>query len=55
MNGAVAIYNLVKKCVDFQTEPGHAETVFDIEFPPINRYHIASCSYDETVRIWDVN
>jgi WD40 repeat protein len=55
VNGAVQVFNLSKKKVEFQTEAGHAETVFDLEFCPINKDIIASCSYDGTVRVWDVN
>jgi WD40 repeat protein len=55
INGAVQVFNLAKKKVEFNTEAGHAETVFDLEFCPINKDIIASCSYDGTVRVWDVN
>jgi WD40 repeat protein len=41
--------------VEFQTEAGHAETVFDLEFCPSNKDLIASCSYDGTVRVWEAN
>jgi WD40 repeat protein len=55
VNGAVQVFNIAKKRIEFQTEAGHAETVFDLEFCPNNKDLIASCSYDGTVRIWDVN
>jgi WD40 repeat protein len=45
----------MKRNVDFETEAGHAETVFDLEFCPGNRDVIASCSYDGSVRVWNVN
>lgn len=54
-NGSIQIYNLEKKQIEFQTEAGHAETVFDLEFCPSNKDLLASCSYDGTVRVWDVN
>lgn len=41
--------------MEFQTEAGHAETVFDLEFCPSNKDLIASCSYDGTVRVWEAN
>ena len=31
-NGAVGVYNFSKRCIEFQTEAGHAETIFDLEF-----------------------
>lgn len=55
INGAVAVYNVQRRCIDFQTEAGHAETVFDLEFNPSNRDIYASCSYDGTIRVWDAS
>lgn len=55
MNGAVQIFNIQKRRIEFQTEAGHAETVFDLEFCPADRNMFASCSYDGTVRVWDSN
>ncbi len=55
LNGAVTVYNLEKRKIEFQTEAGHAETVFDLEFCPMDRNLFASCSYDGTVRVWDSN
>lgn len=55
VNGAVCVFNLLKKSIEYCTEAGHAETVFDLRFCPNDREIIASCSYDGTVRIWNVN
>lgn len=55
VNGAVGVFNLAKRKVEFQTEAGHAETVFDINFCPFNRDILASCSYDATLRVWDAS
>jgi len=54
-SGAISIFNLSKKRVDFQTEAGHAETVFDLEFCPSNKNLVGSCSYDGSVRVWNAN
>lgn len=54
-NGALQVFNIVRKRVEFQTEAGHAETVFDLEFCPSNKDLIASCSYDGTVRVWEAS
>jgi hypothetical protein len=35
-NGALLVFNIARKRVEFQTEAGHAETVFDLEFCPSN-------------------
>ena len=53
-NGSVGIVDLNKKKLEFQTEPGHAETIFDIKFCPRNRDILATCGYDGTIKIWDV-
>ena len=55
VSGAVCIYNIKKRYIDFETEAGHAETVFDLRFCPSNRDLIASCSYDGSVRVWNAN
>jgi WD40 repeat protein len=54
-NGALLVFNIARKRVEFQTEAGHAETVFDLEFCPSNKDLIASCSYDGTVRVWEAS
>jgi len=52
-NGAVTIYNLKKRNIEFKTEAGHSETIFETEFCKSNSDYVASCSYDGTVRLWD--
>jgi len=54
-NGAVMVFNLNKRCIEFQTEAGHSETIFDVEFCISNPDYMASCSYDGTIRVWDAN
>lgn len=55
LNGSIGVYNFDMRQMEFQTEAGHAETVFDLQFCPNNKDMIASCSYDGTVRLWDAN
>ena len=52
-SGAVAVYDIVKRSIEFTTEAGHSETIFETEFCKSNCNYLASCSYDGTVRIWD--
>jgi WD40 repeat protein len=52
-SGAVLIYDLKKRAVDYSTEAGHSETIFETEFCASNPDLVASCSYDGTVRVWD--
>lgn len=54
-NGALQVFNIARRRIEFQTEAGHAETVFDLEFCPSNKDLIASCSYDGTVRVWEAS
>ena len=52
-NGAVAVYNLKRQTAEFQTETGHFETIFGVQYSSADKDLLASCSYDGTVRIWD--
>ena len=52
-NGSIALFNIEKKKIEFQTEPGHSETIFDLQFKPTDKNTLASCSYDGTVKLWD--
>ena len=54
-NGEVLVFNLNRRCIEFKTEAGHSETIFDVEFSKSNPEYLASCSYDGTVRIWNSN
>lgn len=53
-DGAVGIYNFELKKLEFCTEAGHTETVFDLEFKPDNCNLLATVSYDGNIKIWDV-
>ena len=54
-NGALGVYNLKRQTSEFQTETGHFETIFGVDYCPSNKDLLASCSYDGTVRVWDSN
>lgn len=54
-NGAVLVYDLKKRSLEFKTEAGHSETIFETEFCRSNSNYLASCSYDGTVRVWDTS
>ena len=53
-SGSIGVFSLVKKKLEFCTEPGHAETVFDIRINPRDKNLLATASYDGTVKIWDL-
>jgi len=55
------VANISRRSIEFSTEAGHSETIFDMEYFPGSsksedgRELLASCSYDGTVRVWDSN
>ncbi|OMJ90152.1 hypothetical protein SteCoe_7544 [Stentor coeruleus] len=53
-NGSMGVYSLLKKKLEFCTEPGHAETVFDISINPNDKNMVATASYEGTIKIWDL-
>lgn len=54
-NGSVSMFNLETcKIGLLDTAPGHCETVFDCRFATHNPDLMSSCSFDGTIRIWDV-
>ena len=50
----VAIYDVAKENIVWRTEGSHTETIFDCAFSTKDANILATCSYDGTVRIWDV-
>ena len=54
-NGTVTIFDLQKQSIEFTTQAGHSETIFDMEYFKGPQNYLASCSYDGTVRVWDPN
>jgi len=50
----VMVFDVHAQEVNWCTEPGHTETVFDCCFAPHNMQLLATCSFDATVRVWDV-
>ncbi|CUG00695.1 WD40 repeat-containing protein, putative [Bodo saltans] len=54
-NGSVSLFNLETCKVGLlDTAPGHCETVFDCRFATHDPDLMSSCSFDGTIRIWDV-
>ena len=39
----------------WQTQPGHTETIFCCSFSRNDPNLLATCSFDSTVRVWDVS
>lgn len=53
-DGAVSVFNLAQHRMEHSSEPGHTETIFDISVKPDDPNKLATCSYDGTIKIWDV-
>eukprot|EP00002_Diphylleia_rotans_P021101 TRINITY_DN4105_c0_g1_i5.p1 TRINITY_DN4105_c0_g1~~TRINITY_DN4105_c0_g1_i5.p1 ORF type:complete len:1200 (+),score=232.65 TRINITY_DN4105_c0_g1_i5:718-4317(+) len=53
-DGAVGVYDFHKKRWEFTSQSSHTETVFDCEFKPSNKNILATCSYDSSIKFWDV-
>lgn len=48
------LYDVERARAQWQTQGGHTETIFGCQFHPDNPNLLATCSYDSTVRLWDV-
>ena len=53
-NGSIIIYDVVYNRLIFELEPSHSETIFDLKFNPIEHGIAATCSYDSSIKIWDI-
>lgn len=51
-DGSVSLYDMLKKQMEFCTQPGHTETVFATKFSPHSPDILATSSYDSTIKIW---
>ncbi|CAG9324590.1 unnamed protein product [Blepharisma stoltei] len=53
-SGSVGVFSIVRKKLEFQTESGHAETIFDVRINPQDKNLLATGSYDGSIKIWDM-
>ena len=53
-DGALVLYNMKNRQVEFKTQSGHTDTIFECEYQPKSPDALATCSYDGTVKIWNV-
>jgi WD40 repeat protein len=53
-NGSVVIYDLEFRKNIFTLEPNHSETIFDLKYNPFSYGIFATCSYDSTIKVWDI-
>lgn len=55
VDGSIVVYDVLSARVIHRTPAGHTETIFGCEFCPTNPYVFATCSYDTTVKIWNLH
>ncbi|KAG1660088.1 hypothetical protein FOA52_011154 [Chlamydomonas sp. UWO 241] len=53
-DGGVLVYDMDQSHVCWRTDGGHTETIFDCKFSPQDPNLLATCSFDKTVRIYDL-
>ncbi len=54
LDGGVGVYNLQQTHWVFLRDQGHIETIFDCQFQPRNANHLATGSFDGSIKVWDV-
>ena len=53
-DGGVGLYNLRLRKWEFLRDLGHVETIFDCKFSYDQPDHLATASFDGTIKVWDV-
>lgn len=53
-NGSVGLFDYLKGKLVFKTEPSHCETIFDMQIKHNEFNTLATCSFEGTVKIWDL-
>lgn len=52
-DGALTIVNVQTKQLEYRSEPGHTETIFDCKYSPTSCDRFCTASYDATLKIWN--
>jgi hypothetical protein len=53
-NGSIGLFDYLKGKLVFKTEPSHCETIFDMQIKPNDFNTMATCSFEGTLKIWDL-
>jgi WD40 repeat protein len=51
---SICIYNLKSNKIHARIEGGHSETIFDLKYNPNDSGIFGTCSYDGSIKIWDM-
>ncbi|OQR81553.1 WD repeat-containing protein 17 isoform X3 [Thraustotheca clavata] len=55
VDGSVGVFHMIKQQLEWSSNPGHKETIFDVRYQPSDPNILATCSHDSSVRIWSVD
>ncbi|XP_060065865.1 WD repeat-containing protein 17-like [Ylistrum balloti] len=55
LDGGVGLYDIGQSKWIFLRDEGHIETIFDCKFQPDNPDHLATASFDGSIKVWNVN
>ncbi|SPQ97791.1 unnamed protein product (mitochondrion) [Plasmodiophora brassicae] len=53
VDGSTAVFNLDSRRLEYTTQPGHWETIFDCRFHPGDANILATGSFDGTIKLWN--
>eukprot|EP00795_Rhopilema_esculentum_P000946 gene946-10711_t len=54
LDGGIGLYDISKRRWDFLRDYGHIETIFDCKFHPDDPDLLATCSFDGTIKVWNI-
>ena len=53
--GEINVFNFLNQKIEYKIENSHCQSIFDVKFNKFNTNFFASCSFDSTIKIWDLN
>eukprot|EP00794_Sanderia_malayensis_P007200 gene7200-8006_t len=54
LDGGIGLYDIGKQRWDFLRDYGHIETIFDCKFHPEDPDLLATCSFDGSIKVWNI-
>ena len=53
--GDINVFNFLNQKIEYKIENSHCQSIFDVKFNKFIQNYFASCSFDSTIKIWDLN
>jgi len=53
-DGSICIMNVQNRQLEYQSSPGHKETIFDCKLSPTTPNLFCTASYDGTIKVWNI-